>query len=331
MNAAAASRFAAEVVGARAGYAEPVTGGLLNLVWRVPTDAGPVIVKHAPPYVASAPEIALDPARMDYEALALSLLARDLVDVVTPAVQPPALHRYDPGLRAMVMEDLGPLPTLDDWLIHGGEPDRLAALGAFVAALHGRSPAVEGLAEMARNDGVQRTRYAVQYEPAGRSLAAGGVADAEALGETARALGRRFMAPGRCLVMGDLWPRSVLVSGEDLTVIDWEFCHWGRPAQDLGHLAAHLWMLRHRAGAGEGAWRAFLDAYRAGAALSEEDLRQTARHFGCEILARTTGAFQAGYLYDGLAHDAPALREAVDVAAAALRDPASAPLGLWGG
>jgi hypothetical protein len=36
---------------------------------------------------------------------------------------------------------------------------------------------------------------------------------------------------------------------------------------------------------------------------------------------RTTGAFQEGYLYEGLAVDAPVLQEAVHVAAQHIRSP----------
>jgi hypothetical protein len=110
------------------------------------------------------------------------------------------------------------------------------------------------------------------------------------------ALGDRLeQCPGVCLVMGDLWPRSVLVTHEDTLqlepvlpapgasgegarnanqgntagagprrpvaqvasqlspaaerqwLIDWEMCHWGNPAQDVAHLAAHAWMLHHAA------------------------------------------------------------------------------------
>lgn len=103
--------------------------------------------------------------------------------------------------------------------------------------------------------------------------------DLESLASRMEAFGERLRTPGECLIMGDLWPRSVLVAqtcpadgnvgGEGppadgempdtvgnkspcsaspvLKIIDWEMCHWGRPAQDIAHFAAHVWMWWHQA------------------------------------------------------------------------------------
>jgi len=321
---------AAQLVGGA--WAEPLEGGLLNRVWRVMTEHGAVVVKHAPPYVASNPAIPLDPARIDFEARALSLFQGELAHLSSERIRPPRLLARFVAESAIALEDLGDWPSLEDWLLAGGGAWPLAALGGFIGRLHSAS----GRSLIALdNQGVQQTRHAVQYAPAAGFLAAGGVPDAAALGARADAFGRSLMRSGRCLVMGDLWPRSVMVLAGDsayggaddgaVRLFDWEFCHWGRPGQDLGHLAAHLWMLGHRRGL-SGDWAVFLAAYAAERALTAEDREESALHFGCEILARTVGAFQAGYLYDGLPPDAPALREAVSVAAAALRDPLGAPL-----
>jgi hypothetical protein len=85
--------------------------------------------------------------------------------------------------------------------------------------------------------------------------------DVEALHAACCAVGDQLAsARGVCLIMGDLWPRSVLVGPPEAGapppatappprqwVIDWELCHWGNPAQDTAHLAAHAWMLHHAA------------------------------------------------------------------------------------
>ena len=60
------------------------------------------------------------------------------------------------------------------------------------------------------------------------------------------------------------------------------------------------------------------------------DARDAALHAGCEILVRTVGAFQEGYVYDGLAPDAPAIREAVACAAAWMRSDDATLAGLFG-
>ena len=60
--------------------AEPLSGGLLNHVYRVYLDdQSTVVLKHSPPYVASAPQIPLDPGRSRIEATALEDFERQLV------------------------------------------------------------------------------------------------------------------------------------------------------------------------------------------------------------------------------------------------------------
>ncbi len=324
-----AAAFAARVTGRPlAGAPKALAGGLLNLVWRVPLEGGSVIVKHAPPHAAAAPEIPLDPARLGFEARALAAVGPGgALAGLHRAVRAPAPLHYDPERHLLAMEDLGDPPSLERWLLTAGsqggadpaavEP-ALADLGAFIAALHLRSAALPALAVDFQNRAVQQTRYEVQYDMAEASLAAAGIPDATALGERARALGRRLLAPGRCLVMGDLWPRSVLMRADGPRVIDWEFAHWGRPGQDLGHLAAHLWMLARR-GRVFDPWPAFINAYEALRPLTAADRWEASVHFGCEILARTTGAFQGGYLYEGLEPSHPAMQQAANEAARAMR------------
>jgi hypothetical protein len=312
-------------------------GGLVNVVHRVGAEPfGSVIVKHAPPHVASAPEIALSPARLAFEHAALRAVAPGgaLAGALGPHVRAPRVLGVDLAAAVLVLEDLGARPDLATAL--AAQPSlagALRALGEAVAGLHVRSAGRAELAATFDNAGVQSTRLKVQYEPAGERLAAAGVADAAALGERSAALGRALLAPGRCLVMGDLWPASVLASGGDLGLIDWEFAHYGRPLQDVAHLAAHLWMQEQRAtrsataGAFARARGEFLRGYASGLAVAPQlfdaaELAAAAVHAGCEILARALGPFRAGFLYDGLGPGDPALAGAVAQAALQLRAPA---------
>ena len=50
-------------------------------------------------------------------------------------------------------------------------------------------------------------------------------------------------------------------------------------------------------------------------------IRESTVHFGCEILVRTVGVFQEGYLYEGLSLDDAVIQEAVGVAAQHIRSP----------
>ena len=293
---------------APSGPALPLEGGLLNVVWRQPTRAGPVIAKWAPPHVASAPEVPLDPARLAFEAWGLSLFGpgRQLASLGA-GLRPPRLLDYDASAHVVLLEDLGDLPDLGRWLVHA--TDSAAAqlgerLGRFLGQLHGTTWRDPALGEL-DNAAIQRTRLAVQYEAVAALLDEAGVPDAEALGARARELGQRLCQPGHCLVQGDLWPASLLIAepgpGPDgapapqAHLIDWELCHFGRPGQDVGHLRAHLWLLE-----GEGVAVAapleagFSAAYaeRVPAELWDADARRDAQlHEGCEVLARSLGAF----------------------------------------
>lgn len=311
-------------------------GGLVNVVHRVGTaPVASVIVKHAPPHLASAPEIPLSPTRLAFEHAALRALApgASLGGALGSLVRAPRVLGADLASAVLVLEDLGEWPDLATAL--SAQPTfagALRALGEAIAGLHVRSAGRSELAAIFDNADVQATRLRVQYEPAGEHLAAVGVADAAALGARAAALGRALLAPGRCLVMGDLWPASVLASGGELGLIDWEFAHYGRPLQDVAHLAAHLWMQEQRATRSETARtfaRArveFLRGYASGVVAAPQlfdaaELADAAVHAGCEILARTLGPFRAGFLYDGLRPEDSALAAAVAQAAAQLRAP----------
>jgi len=300
-----------------------LTGGLLNVVWRVPVggldgDAS-VIVKVAPPFVASAPDVPLPASRLRAEARALAALP-SLLDSsprggvprsATERVRTPRLLDLDAAASVLVMSDAGDLPHLGTWLAGAsavGAGDALARLGAFVGRLHGATLHAPDLTDWHQPE-IARVRLDVQYHTVEARLA--GVPDAAALGAVAADLGERWLAPGLCVVMGDLWPPSVLVGPPiphsplaapsasrvpiPLTVIDWELCTAGEPAQDLGHLAAHLWLLGRM-----DLWAPFVAGYRLGAGdaigglLGGGTAGDAARHAACELLARVTGPFGSG-------------------------------------
>lgn len=250
-----------------------LTGGLLNHVFRVSgADGRSVVLKHAPPHVAAAPQIALDPRRAAVEALALA--------AVGPPVAPRLLAHEG---ATLVLEDLGPLPHLGDWLAGGGDPAVLDGLGRWLRRLHESPvPAID-------NRVVQQTRLAVQYEAVEGWLAAAGVPEAAVLGGRAVALGRRWLERGPAFVMGDLWPPSVLVAAPSrVHLIDWELAVAGWPAQDLGHLVAHLALGAACDGLDPGLGERFLAAY---GPLWERSGDELWVHAGAELLARSLGPF----------------------------------------
>lgn len=279
-------------------------GGNLNVVWRVPGTETSLIVKYAPPYIAADPDTPLDPSRLLIEARCLDALSSDgrLGSVSRPSVRAPRLVDLNEDIPVLLMEDVGDVPSLDDWLrshspgnVQEAAPALGRRLGAFIGRLHAATYGDEASAEDFDNRPMQETRLAVQYRGVADMLRTAGVDDAEALGARAESLGEALLEPGRCLTMGDLWPPSVLVGGDGrrpdrrerperseeglsgaegsrkpswMRLIDWELAHYGRPLQDVAHWWAHLWMQQHRApspavaDAIEGVKASFLDAYR---------------------------------------------------------------------
>ena len=320
-----------------AGAPQRLPEGNLNVVWRVPGDPS-VIVKYAPPYVAANPDVALDPSRLAIEAECLRALdaGGDLHDLTTSALRPPRLLDANRAQHVLVMEDVGNVPTLGRWLRGTPAPTQRRAesigahLGRFIGRLHRRTHHAADRAARFDNRAMQQTRHAVQYEAVG-DLLREHVSDAEALGQRAEAVGRQFLTPGRCLTMGDLWPPSVLVLPDALRLIDWELAHFGQPEQDVAHVDAHLWMQAHRAPhdaakrAAQALRSSFHAAYPSALGKVSSDLltdamqRRSAVHVGAELLVRTVGRFQNGYVYDGLSPDHPDVQEAVQVAAQCIR------------
>lgn len=318
----------------------PLSGGLINFVWRLPGRPQSVIVKYAAPYIAVLPDVPLDPQRLLFEARSLQLFAPGgrLSTLAQPALRPPRLLDFDPQENLIVLEDAGDAPDLGQWLgdgtpakFQGHELGQL--LGRFFGRLHCETYEEEALQATLNNAAIQQARLSGQYTDTLDYLRRGRVAGADQLGEVARNFGQRLQSPGVCLTMGDLWPPSTLLTENGLRLIDWEFAHFGLPAQDVGHFVAHMWMHTHRAADHGQATRSqdvlagFLHAYRSALGprfdeiMGAEGLHQCAIHFGCELLARSIGNYQPGYLYEGLARTSTPVREAVQTAAAALRDP----------
>lgn len=320
------------------GTPERLGGGLVNHVWRVNGAPAPVIVKSAQPYVATVPEITLDTRRVIIEGRSLSGFDEGgpLAGMDDSRIRPPRLIDLDEERCIIVMEDVGASPDLGAWLRRPPQGAESCAetgrtIGSFIGALHRNTYDDQRLATVFDNASIQRARLESQYRRIKDLCARAGLPDANVLGAEAESFGTLLQAPGRCVIMGDLWPPSLLISDKGIRIIDWEFAHFGRPAQDVAHLAAHLWMHTHRApnevaaACAQAVLQGFMEEYRSALGsdfrtlFGADGLRESAIHFGAEILVRSVGAFKDGYLYDGLSLKNAKVREAVEVAAAHLR------------
>ena len=281
----------ADVMGQDAVCAVALQGGLINHVFRVGlADGRTVVLKHAPAHVVTAPSIALDPGRVRVEAAAMR--------AVGPPRVPRVLAQVD---SVLLMEDLGDLPDIVEWVSSAGDGNAWGTLAEWLRGLH------DGPALGIHNASMQCTRLDVQYRSVGAWLGPLGVPDGARLAARALALGRRWLRPGPCFVMGDLWPPSVRVRPDgSLVIIDWEMSTQGHRGQDLGHFCAHLALGAHRGTVSSDAESRFCAAY---GPVSAETTRDMAVHAGCELLTRSVGAFpmplttdqQDAVVQDGLA------------------------------
>jgi len=310
---------------------EELGGGSLNFVWRIKSTSGSsFIIKHAPPYIASVPEIAFDNSRIVFEANILRAFQfrSELNQLTGFGVRPPEFLGYDSHRHLLLMEDVGSRPDLIQ-AARLTDTDLAACgsnLGAFMAQLHLQTYQNQWFADNFANLPVQRTRLEVQYNGCLEFCRRARLPDAEKIGKLCRQLGQKLNSVGKCLVMGDLWPYSILLGRNEIRLIDWELTHFGRPAQDVAHLAAHLWMMSHRAAGQPQKERidkfrlSFINRYFKRIArhqpqlMTQEDERDFQIHFGAEILARTLGNFQKNYLYDGLSPEHPVIQEAAQKA-----------------
>jgi hypothetical protein len=314
--------------------------GHFSHAYRVRGEPTALVVKVPAPPAASPGSIERHSLVIEARTLAAFEPHGDLERAVTATVRPPRILDFDRTRHILVMEDVGDVPHLGDWLAEGGaeretsvlrQPGNL--LGCFVAALHWESFAKPRLAVDLDSSAIQGPRLELRYGAVGDLLRKAGVPDADELGRKAAEMGQQLQTPGVCVVHGDLWPPAILMTDGGLGVIDWELAHYGHPAQDVGHLASHLWMHAHRASTREAAIRAraaledFLATYRAGLGSAFDEVfgargvRQSSVHFGAEVLMRAMGVLQTAYLYAGLGVDVPVVQQAVEVAARHIRSP----------
>jgi aminoglycoside phosphotransferase (APT) family kinase protein len=315
----------------------PLSGGLLNFVWRVIGQPGSeppsLIAKWATPFIATLPDVGLDPDRIKVEAEVLRAFSAKgcLSGLPSAQIRAPRLIDFIEGCNVLLMEDIRGEPELGGWIQSPREPGAArhvgVLVGGFIGRLHRITSQEPALQQVFNNANIQRTRLDFQYKNVDPYAHRARLAEADRIGRVAVEFGEMLQQPGTALIMGDLWPPSILVCDEGVRIIDWELAHYGRPAQDVGHFAAHLWMQMHRnrgQAAAENArhiLEGFLPAYRASlgdrfdSVFGKAGVWESAIHFGCEVLTRAVGNFQVGYLYEGLAWDAPIIQEAAACAA----------------
>ena len=321
---------------------ERLHGGLLNYVWRVDGEPKSIIIKYFPPYIATVPEVPLDVQRMVIEARSLQAFQPGGVfaDLKSNKIRPPEIYYVDRDLNFIVMEDVDTeLRSRSNKRSNNSILSRFSGkeageiIGNFIGNLHVVGFSRKDLAKDFDNFPIQKTRLNFQYKAIADLLKQAGIKDYQILGDKVVKLGEKYLQKGKTVIMGDLWPASIIPVDRGLRIIDWEFAHYGYPAQDIAHFAAHLWMKIDRSLTKTEATEldkmlaSFFDSYVRSLGenreylLDSQEIIDCSLHFAAEILVRTIGNFQAGYLYDGLTLKSPAIQKAIQTAVDRLRFP----------
>ena len=259
------------------GTLQLLAGGSANFLWRALDRTGKsIIIKHAEPYVKTAPGLSFPVDRMDFENNAMTSLP-GLFDT-SSLVSVPEVYQYDSHDHVLTMEDGGPRtlkeaytdPGLD--ILGFGE-----ALGGWLAALHRRSnPTDIGDNQTAKS--IYRFAYthlagALRKYDQDPSLAE----------QIDTKYGSLLQTDDECACHGDFWSGNVLLNDQGrLKIVDWEMVRRGCGATDVGQFAAEAHLLDRFRG-GRGLRAAFLKGYRASGELDSRFLKRAAIHMGVHL------------------------------------------------
>ncbi|KAF7353757.1 APH domain-containing protein [Mycena venus] len=245
-----------------------LAGGLTNVTVRA-TFATPisvsksqpftsVVLKYAPPYIASDPTQAMSVHRQVIEANALRYLAetpeiRDLLQQFLILKIPHLIH-HDATANVLWITDLGASQTLFKYLTMpppiATVLEVAATLGTFISDLWKITahPTPETIALFTRpieqdNPVIFLASTALQV------MSSRGVSDAEVLSDRVRTTMQTKEKLEPCLSMVDFWPGSILIGPDgSCGLVDWEYFGPSTPGAEIGMLVAHLHLIIAQSG-----------------------------------------------------------------------------------
>jgi 5-methylthioribose kinase len=232
-----------------------VADGNLNSVFLVDGPAGGLCVKQSLPYVRVAKDDwPLDVERAAFEAAYIRRVAPFVGSLA------PALHDFDPVLRALAMEKLAPHVILRGAFVAGRHFPGVAADIAEYVAQSGVQTSdlaapfearANDLATFARNLALQRITVDLVFidpyaqSPRNRILPAlepwaARLRDDVEIKRAVAGLRLAYLTKAQSLLHGDLHSGSVMATPEETRVIDGEFAWVGPTGFDVGNFLAHL-------------------------------------------------------------------------------------------
>ncbi len=266
--------------------------GNMNLVVRITTDAGKVIVKQSRPYVNKYPQIAAPLNRIILERqFYLTIKDHPLLKKYSPEV-----FDFDDENYTLLMEDLG---QGTNYLgLYNGKisisDNELNLLLDYLVCLHGlKNIKFPDNNEMKALNHQHIFSYPFMEEngfnldhiqPGLQELALSYKKD-ENLKAEIHKIGLRYLENGRSLLHGDFYPGSWLSVNDKVRVIDPEFAFVGDAEFDLGVMIANLYM----AAVDQSRIEECIKYY---GSKSELDPHLLNKYVGIEILRRVIGLAQ---------------------------------------
>ena len=254
-----------------------LTGGLVNAAVRAsftppvdltrfghPQSVQSVVLKYAPPYMASDPWVPLNTIRQDVEARALVLLDPNSESALPasslfakyPNIKTPRLIHHDFKERVLIMTDLGSsVVTIDDWLTQEPAPlpedvERIAKdlgrfLGDFVIATN--KPSVELLSHLQLPSNSALIHQLNEYVVNNMKIVLRDVPDVDVLTKRVEDATRDSWKMDSCLGMVDLWRKNIAIdSDNNICLLDWEQFGWSNASYEMSTLGILLFLLSAR-------------------------------------------------------------------------------------
>ncbi|PYI04232.1 hypothetical protein BO78DRAFT_174603 [Aspergillus sclerotiicarbonarius CBS 121057] len=225
-------------------------------------------------------------------------------------VKTPYLFTFNRETNTAVVEDLPDSLDLKSFLISTSASTSVShewafsigrALGAWLRSFHlwADQKAQAGVAaDMEKNQSMRDLKFTVNYDTLMNTInrypaILGDYRDVlSKVRDMAAAELSRKDEKGFGIIHGDFWSGNVLIpraaleqpSHIPLFIIDWELCHCGARALDLGQMFAELYMLKHFKHIEAGAWiiQGFMEGYQG---LDDEMAFRALTHAGVHFIA----------------------------------------------
>ncbi|EHA24337.1 hypothetical protein ASPNIDRAFT_39611 [Aspergillus niger ATCC 1015] len=284
----------------------PLSGGTANFVYRaqldqpLPDGTNSVIVKHTEAFIALNREFKLPAERCLFEESILkaldgfpSILDRSKHCETNPQevlVKTPRLFSFNRETYTAVLEDLPDSLDLKSYLISTAASKNVTqewassigrALGNWLRSFHhwADNEAQSGVAaEMNKNQYMRDLKFMVNYDALVNTIDKYPIV----LGDSRDVFSKvREMAAADVLI-----PKMALEQPYHLPIfiIDWELCHCGARALDLGQMFAELYLLKHFKDIDAATWiiQGFMKEYQG---LDDETAFRVLIHVGVHFIA----------------------------------------------